>query len=426
MEEQIRGEASNSNHHRSSNANGMANTDSDSAIGVSVIIPTFNERENISSVISKCLQALSPQTFDAEIIVVDDDSDDYTWQYPPRLFGHDPRVRVLRRQEGEKGLAQSVTAGFELATHEYCAVIDADLQHPPEKLVELFTALDDGADIAIGSRHVAGGGIENWPLSRKVVSKGATICARTFLSDAREVSDPMSGFFAIRRSVIDGVDLDPHGYKILLEILGKGRYERVTEIPYIFRDRERGESKLTSEEYKHFLEHLGQLAVTSRGIDEVVSPDRVVRGGEFALVGAIGTIINMVVFASLAIGLNAFFLISGVVAFFAAVNWNFAGNWLLTYDRPDGDLFRQYTLFHVVSLTGFLVYTGTLTVTARIGFPLLIANLIAIIAGSGVNFLGSETSVFPKAESETDSSAQLSETASELQTDSATNHAADD
>lgn len=371
-----------------------------STIGVSVIIPTFNERENVSSVITQCLKALPPSSFDAEVIVVDDDSDDYTWQYPTRLFGHDPRVRVIRRQTADKGLARSVADGFEAASNEYCAVIDADLQHPPEKLSELFTALDDGADIAIGSRHIDDGGIENWPMWRKVVSKGATLCARVALPSGREVSDPMSGFFAVRRSVIEDVELDPQGYKILLEILGKGTYETVTEVPYVFQERERGESKLTADEYQNFLEHLGQLSIVDRDLDSVVAPQRAVRGGEFAFVGAVGTAVNMAVFAVLTSGLDLFFLTAGVIAFIAAVNWNFAGNWLLTYDRPDGDLFEQYTLFHVVSIMGFLVYSATLTVGALAGIPLLIANLIAIIAGSGVNFFGSETSVFQQAETE--------------------------
>jgi len=364
------------------------------ATGVSVLIPTYNERENITAVVTECLKALPPSAFELEVIVVDDDSEDYTWQYPERLFGDDPRVRVIRRQSSEKGLAQSITDGFGAATHDFCAVIDADLQHPPEKLPELLDALEKGADVAIGSRHVAGGGIENWPLWRKIVSRGATTCAGIAIPDARQISDPMSGFFAVRRNVIEDVDLDPQGYKILLEILGKGDYEAVTEVPFCFTERERGESKLTVEEYQNFLEHAGELAVASRNLDEVVDPMRAVRGAEFAFVGATGSVVNMLVFA-MVVSTNAHFLLAGLVAFLAAVNWNFAGNWLVTYDRPSGDLLRQYATFHGVSVVGFVAYTGTLTVGAIGGFPLLIANLFAIIAGSGINFFGTETSVFP-------------------------------
>ena len=364
------------------------------ATSVSVLIPTYNERANITAVVSECLKALPPSAFDLEVIVVDDDSEDYTWQYPERLFGDDPRVRVVRRQSEEKGLAQSVTDGFAAATHDLCAVIDADLQHPPEKLPALFDALKEGADVAIGSRHVAGGGIENWSRWRKVISKTATTCAGMAIPDARQVADPMSGFFAIRRSVIEDVNLDPQGYKILLEILGKGCYETVTEVPYCFTERERGESKLTVEEYQNFLEHIGQLAVATRNLDEVIAPTRAVRSVEFAAVGAMGSVVNMLVFAAL-IETRAHYLVAGLVAFLAAVNWNFAGNWLVTYNRPSGNLLRQYGAFYAVSLVGFVVYTATLTAGAISGLPLLIANLVAILAGASINFFGSETSVFP-------------------------------
>lgn len=371
-------------------------------VGVSVIIPTFNESKNISACITECLKALPEERFDAEVIVVDDDSEDYTWQYPKRLFGHDPRVRVLHRQNDEKGLARSVADGLESATHDYCAVIDADLQHPPQKLSELFTALDAGADIAIGSRHVEDGGIKNWSTVRKVISKGATICARAALPSARQVLDPMSGFFAIRRSVVTDVELYPQGYKILLEILGKGNYETVTEVPYIFRERERGESKLTADEYLNFLEHLGRVSIVDHDLDEVIAPDRAVRGAEFAVIGGIGTVVNMVVFSTLTVAFDLFFLLAGIIAFLAAVNWKFVGNWFLTYNRPEGNLFQQYTRFHVVSIAGFLVYGATLTGATTFGVPLLMSNLLAIIAGFGVNFLGVEMSVFQEIESQDD------------------------
>jgi dolichol-phosphate mannosyltransferase len=364
--------------------------------GVSIIIPTYNERENVNEVIAECLKALPPETFDLEVIIVDDDSDDYTWQYPARLYGDDPRVRVIRRESANRGLGESVVDGFASASHDFCAVIDADLQHPPDKLPALFDALDNGADIAIGSRHVSGGGIENWPLWRKVVSKGATACARVGLPDARGVSDPMSGFFAIRRSVIEDIDLNPQGYKILLEVLGKGNYQTITEVPYQFRERERGESKLTADEYQNFLEHVGQLSVANRNLDDVVEPKRAVRGAEFGFVGATGSVLNMVVFMALTSQTDLFFLAAGLIAFVVAVNWNFAGNWLVTYDRPSGDLLKQYTLFHTVSVVGLVAYSATLTVAAFVGLPLLLANLLAILTGAGVNFFGTETSVFSR------------------------------
>jgi dolichol-phosphate mannosyltransferase len=391
---------------------------SESAIGVSVIIPTYNERENIGAIIPACLNALPSPTFDTEVVVVDDDSEDYTWQYPRRLFGSDPRVRVIRRQTDDPGLAQSVTDGFAAATHEFCAVMDADFQHPPNKLPELITSLDGSTDIAIGSRHVDGGGIENWSTWRKAVSKGGTGCAKAALPGARGVSDPMSGFFAVRRSAVEDVDLDPQGYKILLEILEKGEYESITEVPYVFQQRERGESNLSAEEIRQFLEHVGQLTVVSHGLDGVIGPWRAVRASEFALVGAIGAVVNMVVFALLTLVEDAFFMFAGGVAFLAAVNWNFVGNWFLTYDRPGGNLLRQYVRFHVVSITGFVVYNVALVASAGAGVSLLPANAIAILTGAGFNFIGSDTAVFP-----TDGREDVSTAESTQQSDAAHSNA---
>ena len=228
---------------------------------VSIIIPTYNERENIERVVERCRDALAEYRF--EIVVIDDDSPDKTWQLVENTYAGFETVRIVRRTE-ESGLATAVSRGFDEATYEVCAVIDADLQHPPEKLPELVSAFDSGADIVIGSRHVAGGGVENWSRFRRVVSRGAMAITKLALSPTRDISDPMSGFFAIRREIIDGVSLAPTGYKILLEVLMKCEYERVAEVPYVFTERERGESKLTADEYWGFLEHVYHLRRNGR------------------------------------------------------------------------------------------------------------------------------------------------------------------
>lgn len=223
---------------------------------VSIIIPTYNERENIERVVDRCREALSAYRF--EIVIVDDDSPDKTWQLAQNTYAGAESVRIVRRTE-ESGLATAVSRGFHEAHYEFCAVIDADLQHPPEKLPELIAAFDTGADIVIGSRHVAGGGVENWSRFRRIVSRGAMSITKLALPPTRGISDPMSGFFAIRREIIDGVALAPTGYKILLEVLMKCEYDRIAEVPYVFTERERGESKLTAEEYLGFLEHVYAL-----------------------------------------------------------------------------------------------------------------------------------------------------------------------
>nr|WP_237713446.1 polyprenol monophosphomannose synthase [Halococcus hamelinensis] len=223
---------------------------------VSIIIPTYNERENIEQVVERCRDALAEYRF--EIVVIDDDSPDETWRFVEDEYEGLEVVRVVRRTE-ESGLATAVSRGFDEATYELCAVIDADLQHPPEKLPELIAAFDSGADIVIGSRHVPGGGVENWSRFRRLVSRGAMTIAKAALPPTRGISDPMSGFFAVRREILAGVSLAPTGYKILLEILLKCEYDRVVEVPYVFTERERGESKLSAGEYLGFLEHVYDL-----------------------------------------------------------------------------------------------------------------------------------------------------------------------
>ena len=241
---------------------------------VSIIIPTYNERENIEQVVERCRDALAEYRF--EIVVIDDDSPDGTWRFVEDEYEGLEAVRVVRRTE-DSGLATAVSRGFDEATYELCAVIDADLQHPPEKLPELIAAFDSGADIVIGSRHVPGGGVENWSRFRRLVSRGAMTIAKLALPPTRGISDPMSGFFAVRREILTGVSLAPTGYKILLEILLKCDYDRVVEVPYVFTERERGESKLSAGEYLGFLEHVYDLrrgGYAGRSPHAAVSADR--------------------------------------------------------------------------------------------------------------------------------------------------------
>jgi dolichol-phosphate mannosyltransferase len=152
---------------------------------------------------------------DYEILIVDDDSRDGTEELVAKLSRHYPLRLVIRRDK--KGLASAVVDGFGLADARAIGVMDADLQHPPEILPSLLRALDGGADMAIGSRYVAGGGCEGWGLMRRVISRGAGFLAHLFLPSTRGIADPMSGYFMLRPQVIEGADLRPTGYKILLE-----------------------------------------------------------------------------------------------------------------------------------------------------------------------------------------------------------------
>jgi dolichol-phosphate mannosyltransferase len=218
---------------------------------ISIIVPTYNESENIKPLIERLGNTLRQDEY--EILVVDDNSPDGTADIAESL-SKEYNVRIIHRP-GKSGLASAVIEGIGKAEGDIVGVIDADLQHPPELVAQLAKAIIEGNDIAIASRYVKGGGIENWSLLRKIASKGAILLARPLT----KVNDPASGYFFINREVVMGIDFKPSGFKILLEILVKGKYERIKEIPYVFSERLEGKSKLGLMEYARYLKLLYSL-----------------------------------------------------------------------------------------------------------------------------------------------------------------------
>ena len=189
-----------------------------------------------------------------ELIIVDDGSPDGTADLAESYAPAHP-VRVVRRP-GKAGLASAVLAGFREARGDVLLVMDADLSHPPEAVPSLVTAIDGGADLAVGSRYVRGGGTKDWPLKRRIVSRAACLMGNVLVP----VRDCTSGFFAIRRSAIEGVKLNPIGFKIGFEVMARAKYKKVVEVPYVFRDRELGKSKFGRREILQYLVQLGQVA----------------------------------------------------------------------------------------------------------------------------------------------------------------------
>ena len=215
---------------------------------LSVITPTFNEAENIENLVVRVDRALSKNEY--ELIIVDDDSPDGTGRIAGALSVKYP-VRVLNRR-GKSGLASAVIDGFATAKGDLLCVMDADLSHPPEIIPEMVECLNlENADIVVASRAAKGGGAENWPVIRRMMSSFAALLARPLTG----VQDNTSGFFLLKKEVI-GASLTPRGYKILLEILVKSDINKAVEFPYIFRDRKAGETKLN---LKVQLEYLTQL-----------------------------------------------------------------------------------------------------------------------------------------------------------------------
>ncbi|MCH8966096.1 MAG: polyprenol monophosphomannose synthase [Planctomycetes bacterium] len=229
---------------------------SSSVLAASIIVPTFREAPNIEPLVQRVFAAVSQAGIEAELIIVDDDSQDGTEGIVEALGAHHPVRLIVRR--GQRGLAGAVLAGLNAAKYDRFVVLDADLQHPPELIPTLLARLDqDSCDFVIGSRYAGGGVIEsNWPLRRRIVSRVASLLA----APLAPLSDPLSGFFALHRRTFEQAErLDPIGYKIALELYVKGRCHRPAEVPIKFATRTAGQSKLTLREQVRYLRHLWRL-----------------------------------------------------------------------------------------------------------------------------------------------------------------------
>jgi len=220
---------------------------------LSLVIPTLNERASLGALVRRICESLGAYPF--EIIIVDDDSPDGTGRVAEELAETYP-LRVLHRR-GKRELGSAVVEGLGRARGSILGFMDADLSHPPESLPLLLRTVErDGADVAVGSRFVQGGRVsEDWSRTRRLVSLAARLLCRPLTS----VRDSTSGFFLFRREVIEGVALRPRGYKIGLELLVKGRYASVREVPISFRERRTGASKMTLRVQADFLIHVAKL-----------------------------------------------------------------------------------------------------------------------------------------------------------------------
>lgn len=233
---------------------------------LSVIIPTYNEADNVPELFAQLVPALAD--IDAELIFVDDSTDKTceTVDAVAALY-KSVAVRVHHRSTPDGGLGGAVVEGLRLARGGWIVVLDADLQHPPALVPDLLAAGEmSDAQLVVASRYVAGGdrsGLDGgW---RRFVSSWSTRLAKVIFPLAlRRITDPMSGFFAVRRDALDLDGLRPLGYKILLELVVSCRLARVTEVPYTFRERHAGESKSTLREGFRFLRHLASLRLRTR------------------------------------------------------------------------------------------------------------------------------------------------------------------
>jgi dolichol-phosphate mannosyltransferase len=360
---------------------------SEPPILVSLIVPTYNESKNVAEMMRRLTAVMQPAFGDGyEIVIVDDDSPDRTWEIAQSLTGRFPSLRVIRRQD-ERGLSTAVIRGWQAARGSLLAVIDGDLQHPPEIIPDLWREIDRGADIAIASRHVEGGGVSDWSVLRRFISRSAQVLGLLILpSTVGRVSDPMSGYFMLRRSAIEDVELKPLGYKILIEVLGRGRFRWIAEVPYVFRERAEGESKLTSRVYVDYVRHLLRLRIARLPVD---------RFARFCLVGLSGVFVDMGFLfvlsdpTMLGWGLTRSKVIGAQLAIINNFLWNDAWTFGDIAKRQTGwrPRLRRFGKFQLICLAGLVLNTALLNFQFNVlGMNRYLANATAIVVVTGWNF----------------------------------------
>ncbi|MBJ7898557.1 MAG: glycosyltransferase [Cyanobacteria bacterium RI_101] len=351
----------------------------------SLVLPTFNEGENIPEILATLTALLDPVLgADYELILVDDDSPDLTWKTALALLPQYPQAKVIRRQ-GEKGLSTAVIRGWQAARGEILGVMDADLQHPPEILLELLREMDRGADLAVASRHVEGGGVSEWSGARRLLSRGAQVLGLMILPEVlSRLSDPMSGYFTLRRSAIAGRILSPLGYKILIEVAARGRTPWLAEVGYVFRERQSGESKVTWRQYAEYLRHLLRLRLS-----------RSSRFLRFAVVGAGGVAVDMAalfIFSDpqmLAWGLTRSKLLAAELAIVHNFLWNDFWTFGDVARRQPGNRRRlkRFVKFNLICGAGLILNVLLLNLFFNgLGFNRYLANLFAIALVTIWNF----------------------------------------
>ena len=363
---------------------------------LTLVVPTRNEAENVAKLVRKLREGLGGVEYR---IVFVDDSTDGTPGVIRGLAEEDGRVTLLHREGAERkgGLSTAVTTGMEIFSgdSEFTCVMDADLQHPPEKVREMLEVARSGdADVVVASRYARGGSYEGLSgRARRAVSLGSKSLARVVFKEARKTTDPMTGFFLVRNEAISGIQFRPTGFKVLLEILVCAPELRVAEVPFGFRARNAGVSKASLRQGIEYLTHILSLFwyVPSAG-----------RFWKFALVGASGVIVNSLVLITLAEVFDA----HKVIAWMFAVGLSILSNFLLNNAFTWRDV-RHSSRIHFL-LRGALAYPVAVVgigANFAVFYPLLkyvsddfpfyvIFNFLGILAATAVNFALSSRLVF--------------------------------
>ncbi|MGI0026775.1 MAG: glycosyltransferase [Nitrosopumilaceae archaeon] len=365
---------------------------------LSIIVPTYNESKNIVSILDSLRKHLLPVGIDTEIIVVDDNSPDGTGNIVEEYAKNSKKensqsVQIIHRKT-ERGLSSAILTGIKYSKGDSVVVMDSDFSHPPQTIPKMIEELQKSeCDIVVASRYVNGGSVKGWPFKRKIISRGATKIARHGLGI--KIKDPMSGFFAFKRNIINNIKFDAIGYKILLEILVKARGVKVKEIPYEFINRKEGSSKLDTSvaiDYLKSLWRLYRFGKTIREKEKRVSVRFLSKAGRFYTVGASGLLVNYLVSFLFGVVLsNLWYIYATMIGIVFSMTTNFILNKVWTFEDRDFHLkktLRQYGLFLGFSGIGaiFQIFMIYILVESR-HMNYSVALFVAVIIASVGNFI---------------------------------------
>jgi dolichol-phosphate mannosyltransferase len=365
-----------------------------STVYFSLVVPTYQEGQNIENLVARLTQLLDQLLpHDYELLIIDDDSPDCTWEIALALTDRYPQLRVMRRQQ-ERGLATAVIRGWQISKGAVLGVIDGDLQHPPEVLAQLLAAIRQGSDLAVASRAVEGGGVSDWSLKRRILSRGAQLLGLVVLPQVMgRVSDPMSGYFLVKRGSIAAQRLNPKGYKILIEVVGRGDIAQISEVGYVFRERQEGESKVTWRQYRDYLHHLLRLRLSTGRVGRIRRAFPWGRFVRFGLVGLSGLGVDMgmlhFAYGMLGLGLTRSAVFAGELAILNNFLWNDVWTFRDLSQRQRGMRPRMKRLlkFNIVCLMGLILKVMLLNLLYNgLHLNAYAANLLAIAAVTVWNF----------------------------------------
>jgi dolichol-phosphate mannosyltransferase len=364
---------------------------------LSIIIPTYNESNNIIQIL-KQIEKYIPKSIKTEAIVVDDDSPDGTGRLVDDYLKNmkelaNYTLQIIHRKT-KAGLSSAILNGIQQAKGETILVMDSDFSHPPQIIPKMIDALKKShSDIIVASRYVSGGGIGDWSLKRKLLSKLGNKIAKKFLGI--KINDPMSGFFAFKRNIIGELKFDVMGYKMLMEILVKTKGVKVKEIPYIFSDRKEGSSKLDHHVIIDYLKSVWKLYQYGKLFskeEKRTSVNFLYKAGRFYTIGVTGLAVNLLISYIFTNGFtDIWYLHANVLGIISSMMTNFILNKYWTFEDKDFSIkktLKQFTKFMLFSSFGALIQLGlvfTLVEETTMSYPS--ALIIAVTIASSGNFM---------------------------------------